>query len=75
MHNFDRVIGIFLTFELDEAEALVFIGDFISGDVNIDNGATLGEKFPQDILVDFGIKISGIDGCLLVSFVEGGDHI
>ena len=31
MHDFDRIIGVVLTFELNKAVALMLIGDFISG--------------------------------------------
>ena len=43
MHYLDRVVCIFLAFELYEAVALMLVGDFISGDVNIDDWPALGE--------------------------------
>ena len=75
MHYFDGVVCIFFTFEFDKAEALMFIGDFISGDVDVHDRPALGEEFPQNVLVYFGVKVTCINGGLLVSLVEGGDHI
>lgn len=46
MHDFDRVVGIFLTFEFDEPESLMFITDFISGNMNLNNRSTLSKQLP-----------------------------
>ena len=74
MHDFDGVICVFLAFELYEAVALMLIGDFVSGDVDVDDWTALGEEFPEETLVDFGVDVAGVDCGLLVAFVEGGNQ-
>jgi hypothetical protein len=74
VHDLDRVVCVFLALEFDKAVALMLIGDFISGDMDVDDRSALGEQFPEEALVDFGVNVAGIDCCLLVAFVEGGYH-
>lgn len=73
VHDFDRIIGVVLTFELNKAVALMLIGDFISGKMNVNDGSALNKEFPEETLSDFLIEIADIDGSLLVAFVERGD--
>ena len=47
VHDLDRVIGIILTFELNKAITLVLIGDLISGQMNVNNGAALDKQLPE----------------------------
>jgi hypothetical protein len=72
MHNLDRVIRILLTLELDKPIGLMLVGDLISRNVNIDDGSTLSKEFPQYIFINFLINITGIDGSLLIAFIERG---
>ena len=51
----------------------MLIGDFVSGEMNIDDRAALYKEFPEQTLGDFLIKIANINGSLLVAFVKGGD--
>lgn len=69
VHDFDRIISIILTFELHKAITLMFIGDFISGQVNVDHRPTLHKQLPQQTLSDFLIEITHINCCLLISLV------
>ncbi len=73
MHDLDRVVGVILTFELDEPIALVLVGNFISREMDVDNRAALYKEFPKKILCDLLIEVADVDSCLLVAFVERGD--
>lgn len=74
MHNFDRVISVLFAFKLNEAVALVLIGNFVPGKVDIHNRATLDEELPKEIFSYFLIEIAHVDGCLLVSLIERGNE-
>lgn len=71
MHDFDGVICIFFTLKLDEAVALVLIGDLIPRDMNIDYRSALSEQFPEQTLIDLDVDIACVDSCFLISLVEG----
>lgn len=58
MHDFDGVICVFFTLKLYEAVALVLVGDFVSGNMDVDNRSALSEKLPQDVLIDFLVDVS-----------------
>ena len=73
MHDFDRIIGIILTFELNKSVALMLIGDFVSGKMNVNDGSALDKEFPEETLRFFLIEMADVDGSLLVAFVERGD--
>jgi len=51
----------------------MFVGYFISRDVNVDYRPALREQFPENVLVNFLIDVSSVDCSLLIAFVEGGD--
>jgi hypothetical protein len=74
MHNLDGVVCVLFTLELDETVGLMLVGDLVTGDVDIDDGSTLGEQLPQDVLVDLLVDVAGVDRGLLVAFVEGGNR-
>lgn len=69
VHYLNRVIGIILTFKLNKAITLVFIGDLIPGQMNVNNGAALNKQLPEETFGDFLIEITDVDGCLLVALV------
>ena len=71
MHDLDGIVCIFLTLELDKAIPLMFIGDFIPGDVHVDYWSTLRKQFPEDIFVDLLIDVSRVDRSLLVPLIKG----
>ncbi len=73
VHDLNWVIGIILTFELNKAITLVLIGDFISGQMNVNNRATLDKQLPEETFGDFLIEITDVNGCLLVALVKRGD--
>ena len=73
MHDFDGIIGIFLTLELHKSVPLMFVGDFVTRNVHIDDRSALSEEFPEYVFVDFLIYVSSVNCCLLVAFVERGD--
>lgn len=70
MHDFYRVVSVFLALEFDEAVALMLIGDFISGDVDVDDWPALREQLPKHIFVDLLIDVSSVDCGLLVALVK-----
>lgn len=72
MHDLDGVISVILTFEFNKSIALMFVGNLISGEMDVDNGATLYKELPQKIFCDLLIEIADVDSCLLVAFVERG---
>jgi hypothetical protein len=72
MHNLNGVIRILLTLKLDKPIGLMFVGDLISRNVNIDDRSTLRKEFPQYIFINFLINITSIDGSLLITFIERG---
>lgn len=74
VHDLNRVIGVLLTLELDEAVALVLVGDLIPRDVHVDHRAALREQLPQDILVDLLVDVARVDRRLLVALVQRGDQ-
>jgi hypothetical protein len=69
MHDLDRVIGIILTFKLNKPVALVLIGDFIPGQMNVDDRATLYKQLPEETFGNFLIEITNVNSRLLVSLV------
>lgn len=46
VHDLDRVICVFFTLELDEAEALMLVCDLIARNVDIHDRPTLGKQLP-----------------------------
>lgn len=70
MHDFYGVVSVFLALELDEAIALMLVGNFISRNVDVDNWSALCEKLPKHVLVDLLIDVSSVDCGLLVALVK-----
>lgn len=74
MHNLDGVICILFTLELYKTVGLMFIGDLVPRNVDIDDGSALREQLPQYVFVDLLIDVACVDGGLLIAFVEGGNR-
>lgn len=71
VHDVGGVLGVGGRAELDEAEALVGLGDAVARHVDVVDGAHL-----QHDLVDHGgrgalVDVADIDGCVLVLFPKG----
>lgn len=69
MHDLDGIVCVFFALELDEAVALVLVGDLVTRDVDIDHWAALSEELPEDVLVYFLVDVACVDCCLLVALV------
>jgi hypothetical protein len=41
VQQLDTVVSVFFVFKLNEAEVLVFIGNFVAGQVHVNHGASL----------------------------------
>lgn len=74
MHDLDGVVGVLLALELDEAVALVLVGDLVPGDVHVDHRPALREQLPEDVLVDLLVDVARVDRGFLVALVEGGNE-
>ena len=68
--NLDRVISVFFGLELDKAITLMLVSDFISRYVHVDDGPSLEEQLPNDLLVHPRLQIANIYCGLLISFEE-----
>lgn len=47
MHDFYAVVGVLLALELNEAIALVLVGDLVSRQVDVNDRAALDKQLPQ----------------------------
>jgi hypothetical protein len=74
MHNFDGIVCILLTFKLYKTISLMLISDFISWNMDVNNGSALCKKLPNNILCNFLINITDIDSCLLISLIYWGNN-
>ena len=68
--DLNRVISVFFGLELDKAITLMLVGDFIARYMHVDDGPSLEEQFPNDLLVYSRLQIANIDCGLLISFEE-----
>lgn len=69
MHDLDGIVGILFTLELDEAVALMLVGDLIAWDVDIDHWSALSEELPKNTLVYFLVDVTRVDCGLLVALI------
>jgi len=49
--QFDRVVCIILSFELDKAILLMLVSNFVPWEVNMNDRASLQKEFPENFLV------------------------
>lgn len=75
IHDLDGVVGIFLGRKLDEAIALVSLGDAVFREVNVDDGSGLYHQFPDNRIGCLLGEIADVDRAVLVLFPVGGQRI
>jgi hypothetical protein len=47
MHDLDRVISVILALELNKPIPLVIVGNLVSGEMDVNDGATLDKQLPE----------------------------
>lgn len=68
VHDFGGIVGVLFADELDEAEALVCLGDAVFGQVDVDDAAGLEHEFPYELVGDALVEVADVDGGFLVLF-------
>jgi len=68
MKQLNAVVGILFILELYKTVVLMFICNFVTGEMNMNNRSCLQEQLPQQLFVDTLVQIANIDCCLLVTF-------
>jgi hypothetical protein len=66
VHDARGILGVLLADELDEAVALVRLGDAVFGQVDVDDAAGLQHQLPDQAVDDALIEVSDVDGGLFV---------
>lgn len=66
VHDFGGIFGVVLGLELDEAVALVCLGDAVFGQVDVGDATGLQHQFPDQLVVDALVEVADVDGGFLV---------
>ena len=71
VHDFDGIVGIFLSLEFAESVALMRLRYSVLWEMNADHRAHLEHELPYQRIRSLLIDAADVDCCVLVSFVVG----
>lgn len=71
VHDLCSILGILLALELDEAVALVGLGDAVFGQMDVGDAAGLEHELPDEGICDAFIEVADVDGGFFVLFPAG----
>ena len=75
VHDRGCIVGVFFRIELDEAIALVRLGDAVFGKVDVGNAAGLEEELPDQRIGHPLVEVADVDGAVFVLLpVAGAGH-
>lgn len=64
VHDFDRIVGVFLAQKLDEPVTLVHLCDTILRHVHVHHGSALNEQFPKQRLRNLIVQSTNVNRCI-----------